>query len=117
MGKPRDYEDGPDPADLPVAPPAPPMPDLLARPVDHPRAHEILGGKGLSASDRNKQMTGWAISMNFAFAVMGMALLGWAFQKWVWPASAPWALLVALAMGLLGGFIQFVRQGLAANRE
>lgn len=59
----------------------------------------------------------WGIAMNFAFGVAGMALLGWAIQTYLWKASAPWMVIGFLTMGLVGGFVQFVRAGLReANR-
>lgn len=111
-----------DPFPLPPLPPLPasaeppPIPEVLARPVDHPRAAEILGqGQGKGHAARMAQS--WGIAMNFAFAVIGMGALGWAVQAWLWPAARPWPLLVGLGVGLVGGFVQFVRAGLAANRS
>lgn len=59
---------------------------------------------------------GWAIAMNFVFGVMGMGAIGWAIQTWLWKSSAPWPLIVGLAMGLVGGFYRFIKEALAANR-
>lgn len=58
-----------------------------------------------------------AIGSNFAFAVMGMGLLGWALEKWVWPGAAPWLLIAGLGLGLIGGLVRFVRDALAAERN
>lgn len=92
------------------------MPEALSRPVDHPRAADVLGG-GPPRGQGAKMAQSWGIAMNFAFAVIGMGALGWAVQEWLWPASKPWPLLVGLGIGLVGGFVQFVRAGLAANRS
>lgn len=72
------------------------------------------------ASDERRQiasqMKSWAIALNFAWGVMGMGLLGFAIQTWLAPTWAPWPLLICLGAGLLGGFVRFVKDALAANR-
>lgn len=92
------------------------MPELLTRPVDHPRAREVLGGGAPGKSDSAAMARGWAIAFNFGATVAASALIGWAIQKWLWPGGAPWVLLAFLGFGLISGFVQFVRAGLAANR-
>lgn len=62
-------------------------------------------------------MQGWGIATNFAFAVAGMALLGWALQTYVWPRSAPWLVLGCALAGLLSGGYRFVKEANAANRS
>ncbi|MBX3382087.1 MAG: AtpZ/AtpI family protein [Phycisphaeraceae bacterium] len=66
--------------------------------------------------DSIRSMQGWGIAMNFAFAVAGMVLLGWALQTYLWPRSAPWLLLGFGLMGLVSGGYRFVREANAANR-
>lgn len=98
-------------------PPAPPeIPEVLRTPVSRPS-----GVPGVpirtAASDTVSAASAWAIALNFVYAVIGFALIGWAVQKWVVPAWAPWPLLVGLGLGLVGGFLRFVREALKANRS
>lgn len=98
----------------------PPIPEALLKPVDHPRADEILHPRRDTHDQRDaaSQAKGWAIAMSFAFTVMAGGLLGWAVQQWIWPAAKPWPLLVGLFAALIGGFVRFIREGLAAaNRD
>lgn len=68
------------------------------------------------SSDSAKAAGAWAIALNFVYAVAGFALVGWAVQRWLVPAWAPWPILVALGLGLIGGFVRFVREAMRANQ-
>ena len=57
------------------------------------------------------------IGTNFALAVAGMGLLGWAVQRWLLPKMAPWPLLIGLFLGLIGGFVQFIRAARALMKD
>ena len=45
--------------------------------------------------------------MNFVYGVIGLALIGLALQ-WLWPSTAPWAVLGGLLFGLVGGMVRFI---------
>jgi F0F1-type ATP synthase assembly protein I len=64
-----------------------------------------------------KQAAAWALASNFAFGVMGMAAVGWAVQRWIWPASAPWLLLACIGLGLFGGGYSFIREAIRMNNS
>lgn len=68
-------------------------------------------------ADYTGQMAAWGIALSFAYSVGGMALLGWALQRWVFPSSAPWLLIGCLAAGLVGGTYRFIKEALRANRS
>lgn len=68
-------------------------------------------------ADYTGQMAAWGIALSFAYSVGGMALLGWALQRWVFPNAAPWLLVGCLAMGLIGGTYRFIKEALRANRS
>lgn len=62
-------------------------------------------------------MAAWGIAVGFAYSVGGMALLGWALQRWVFPKAAPWILFACLAIGLVGGTFRFIKEAIRANRS
>lgn len=104
--------------DLPAwrePPKAPEIPDVLRRPVARPRGMPATP-VDRTTSDSMKAAGAWAIALNFVYAVIAFAFIGWAVQRWLAPSWAPWPLLVGLGLGLIGGFIRFVREALKANR-
>lgn len=66
-----------------------------------------------SGSNRSK-VRGYNIAVEFVAAVIGMALLGWLIDTWL--DSLPIGLLVGLGIGLMGGMVNLIRQGIALNR-
>lgn len=56
----------------------------------------------------NQLMRISAVGTNFALAVVGLGLIGWALQKWLWPGTAPWLLVGGLLLGLVVGAVRFV---------
>ena len=56
------------------------------------------------------------VGSNFAFAVMGMGGIGWLVQKYWLVNAAPWPMLAGFALGLIGGFYQFVRDAMRAEQ-
>lgn len=116
-------EPKPDPADeeLPSPPlfeepPPPPIPELLTRPVKIPR-REHPGSPEPEDKSGLRQASAWALASNFAFGVVGMSLVGWAIQKWVWPGGAPWVVLAFAGLGLVGGSYVFVRDAIRMNQS
>lgn len=67
--------------------------------------------------DIANQAAAWALASNFALGTLGMGIVGYAIQRWLWPASAPWPVLIGLGVGLIGGSVQFVREAMAMNRS
>lgn len=54
------------------------------------------------------------LGVEFVAAILGMALVGyWVDRRF---DTAPWGLLVALAVGLIGGMYNFLRTALGAAR-
>lgn len=70
-----------------------------------------------NGSGVRRQATAWALASNFSFGVLGMGAVGFAVERWLWPASAPWMLLASLALGLFGGGYVFIRDALRLNRD
>lgn len=64
-------------------------------------------------SSVNQLMRISTVGTNFALAVVGTGLLGWAGQKWVWPGAAPWLLVGGLLLGLVVGALRFVHDAKA----
>jgi F0F1-type ATP synthase assembly protein I len=63
-----------------------------------------------------KQAKAWTLATNFAFGVIGLALIGWALEKWVWPSASPWLILGGLILGLVSGTVRFVIEANRMNR-
>jgi ATP synthase protein I len=55
------------------------------------------------------------IGFEFAAAVAGLTLVGYWIDRHF--GSQPWGLLVGLALGLVGGTYNLIRDSLAATRE
>lgn len=65
--------------------------------------------------DRRSAMRGYNIALEFVGAVVGMALLGWgADAVFGW---SPVGILIGLSIGLIGGTMNMIRQGIALNAE
>ena len=62
-------------------------------------------------------VAGWAIASNFAFGVVGMVLIGWVLERFVWPKASPWIIIGFACAGLIGGGHRFVKEAMAANRQ
>lgn len=60
---------------------------------------------------------GWlyATAINFAATVAVLTGLGYLLDRWL--KTEPWCLISGLVLGLVGGTIKFIRDGLALNRE
>lgn len=108
----RDPLEVPHIADAPLPGPPPAIPELLARP---PAAKPP--SRADDSRERAEGMKAWGIGLNFAFGVMGMALIGWAIQTWWLKSAAPWPLVIGLGIGIIGGFVRFIRDAIAANRD
>ena len=65
------------------------------------------------------QRSGWArysaLGVELAAALAGFALVGYWIDRHY--GSEPWGLVVGLALGLVGGMYNLIRQSLAASRE
>lgn len=57
------------------------------------------------------------IGTNFAVYVVSGLLIGWLIQKYWKPDWAPWALLVGLFCGLIGGTYRFIKDANAAEKN
>jgi ATP synthase protein I len=67
--------------------------------------------------DKQKKILGRAsgVGIEFAAAVAGFSLVGiWVDHHY---GSGPWGLLVGLALGLIGGTYNLVRDSLLASKE
>lgn len=141
-----DDQDTPEEVELRPSVAPPPIPELLRRPVGiTPRAvaggipgaseerpsrgpagragSGTSGGAGRSggadqdASLMQRLVKISTVGTSFAFAVGGIGILGWAVQRWLLPGFAPWPLVAGLGLGLVGGFIRFVRDATALMKD
>jgi len=63
------------------------------------------------------QAVAWGLALNFVYGFIGFGAIGWALERWVWPAASPWLLIGALGLGLFAGAYRFVRDAIAMNRQ
>ena len=57
----------------------------------------------------------YGIGMEFAAAVVGFTLLGYWIDRHF--GTEPWALIICIALGLVGGTYNLIRASLSAARE
>lgn len=104
--EPRPEGEGTGP-ELPFPPPPPDIPELLQRPA--PKGNPRVGQP---TPIRPDMMGQWGrvfvIGTNFAAAVIGFSLIGYFLDRWL--GLAPWLLLTGVALGLISGFLGFVRE-------
>lgn len=111
--RPRDEPGSTGPADdaplgeLPEPPPPPEIPESLRRPT--PAGDPKVG----LPKPRHPDMMGlwgrvFVIGTNFAAAVIGFSLVGYVLDRWF--KTSPWLLLTGIGMGLVGGFVGFLRE-------
>ncbi len=91
--------------------PAPPMPEVLARPGPAEASPDSNPPPRSSAIQTGKV---FAIGMDFAYGVVGCAALGW-FADWWFKTSPRW-LLIGAGVGLLVAMYRFVREGLKLSK-
>lgn len=72
---------------------------------------------GQDKFNREAQRMGWlyATAINFAATVAVFTGVGYLLDRWL--KTDPWCLIGGLVLGLVGGTIKFVRDGMALNRE
>jgi F0F1-type ATP synthase assembly protein I len=68
------------------------------------------------SSDMARGVKGWAIAGNFAFGVVGMVVVGWLLEKYVWPGASPWLMIGCAAAGVVAGGYRFIKDANEANR-
>ncbi len=85
------------------------IPETLRKPGPGRRALTSPKDQGSA----NQLMRISAVGTNFALAVVGLGLIGWALQKWLWPGTAPWLLVGGLLLGLVVGAVRFVHDAKA----
>jgi F0F1-type ATP synthase assembly protein I len=109
----RDAASRLDPAPIDSVRPPMDMPEVLR---EKPAAgHMPHAGRSFQNPDSNALAKVWAIGLDFGMMVLAGGLLGWgADYLFQWK---PWGILTGLIMGLLVGFVRFIREGLAANRR
>ncbi len=98
------------------------IPEVLRQPVKKPemlKEYDRIqaSGKDATPTDSTKQALGWAIAMNFVWTLAAAGLIGWAIQKWAWPAAAPWPLVTGLILGIVVGMGRFIRDAIRANNQ
>ncbi len=69
------------------------------------------------ATQAQNQASAWGLASNFTAGVIGMGFVGWALERWVWPAAAPWLLIGGIGLGLLGGGYSFIRGAIRMNNS
>ena len=50
----------------------------------------------------------WGVAMNFVYGIIGLGLIGWALEAWVWPKASPWLLLGGCVFGMVAGMARFI---------
>ncbi len=87
------------------------IPESLRKPVQQPARPGTPpeADKGTV----NQLMRISTVGTNFALAVGGLGIIGWAIQRWVVPSAAPWLLVGGLLLGLVVGAVRFVHDAKA----
>jgi F0F1-type ATP synthase assembly protein I len=67
------------------------------------------------ADDRGRLGRAYSIGFEFAAAVAGSVLLGYAVD-WYYETS-PWGIVVGAGIGIVGGMYNMIRQALAVAKE
>ena len=62
-----------------------------------------------------QQVTAWAVSMDFAYGVIGAVLVGLLVDFLA--GTSPWGLIIGAVLGLIGAGYRFVKEALAMNRR
>ncbi|MBM4109133.1 MAG: AtpZ/AtpI family protein [Phycisphaerae bacterium] len=97
---------------LPELPTPPDIPELLLRPT--PRADPRVGQPQPVRPDMMGQWGRvFVIGTNFAAAVIGFSLIGYVLDRWL--KTSPLFLLIGVGMGLVGGFVGFLREARRLN--
>lgn len=94
--------------EVPEPPAAPPIPDLLQRPVERPAS---MTRQQPTPSDAMKAASGYASALTFIGTILVFGAIGWAVDRWL--KAAPWGLIAGLTLGMIGGTFRLVRD---ANR-
>lgn len=97
--------------DVPGVPEAPPIPDLLTRPVERPvppKKREGTTGQMLGAAKA------WSVAMEFVFTILAGLILGYFADKW-W-SSAPKAALGGLALAFVIALWRIIQRTKADER-
>jgi ATP synthase protein I len=93
--------------ELPHPPPPPEIPELLQQPT--PKGNPKVGQPRARHPDLMSQWGRvFVIGTNFAAAVIGFSLIGYVLDRWL--GTGPWLLLVGIGLGLIGGFVGFLRE-------
>lgn len=100
VGK-RDEEAGVAP--LPDAPPPPPIPDVLRRPVERPASMQQRRPSAVMAG-----ASGYASAITFIVTVLLFAAAGWGVDRLA--STAPWGVVAGLALGMIGATYKLVRE-------
>ncbi len=71
-----------------------------------------------TGSEQEESSAVWRASgmgVEFASAIVGMALLGWLIDNW--QGTEPWGVLSGLVLGIVGGGYNFLKQAMRMNRD
>jgi F0F1-type ATP synthase assembly protein I len=75
--------------------------------------------RGVPLPQKRKAGTEWmnlsGVGIEFAAAVVGFTLAGYWWDRYF--GTGPWGLLIGVALGLIGGTYNLIRQSLSATRE
>ena len=91
--------------------PPPGIPESLRAPVQEPTSQAV---KWKHAPDEGK-VTGdmaraFSMGTGLVASVVGMVVLGWALERWVFPKATPWLMLGGCFVGLVAGMWSFFRE-------
>lgn len=97
---------------LASAPPPPPIPELLTKPVHDPRTQAPSQSTMSQMGDMGRA---WGMAFEFIVMIFAGAAGGWLLDRWL--KSAPKGLMAGLALGFVFAFIRIVRATQAQERE
>jgi F0F1-type ATP synthase assembly protein I len=85
------------------------IPEVLRKPVRQP---EPLPSPPQSWG---QAAAAWGIALDFVFTIIAGAGLGWLIDRWL--NSAPWGVLVGLALGFGAAFVRIVKRTQTSARR
>lgn len=100
-------------ASIPHPPPAPPIPELLTKPVD--RSAFSKPKPPPEESGFANVSTAWGVAMDFVGSLLGAMLLGYFADKW--QGTSPCYTLIGMVVGFTFALYRIISRTLAEERR